>query len=91
MERLWEAERSNAAQQAKRPESAALDYSLNAPAGSVAAAPTTNGHSARIGHQTALTNGNGAVDEEEDDTPMICMICEDKATGLHYGIITCEG
>lgn len=22
---------------------------------------------------------------------MICMICEDKATGLHYGIITCEG
>ena len=92
MERLWEAERSNAAQQAKRPESAALDYSLNAPAGSVAATPTTNGHAARIGHQTALTNGNGvSVDEEEDDTPMICMICEDKATGLHYGIITCEG
>ena len=31
-----------------------------------------------------------AVDEEEDQ-PMICMICEDRATGLHYGIITCEG
>jgi len=30
-------------------------------------------------------------DPEEDDQPMICMICEDKATGLHYGIITCEG
>ncbi|XP_028967280.1 hormone receptor 4-like [Galendromus occidentalis] len=29
--------------------------------------------------------------DEEDDQPMICMICEDKATGLHYGIITCEG
>lgn len=28
---------------------------------------------------------------DEDDQPMICMICEDKATGLHYGIITCEG
>lgn len=28
---------------------------------------------------------------EEDEQPMICMICEDKATGLHYGIITCEG
>ena len=28
---------------------------------------------------------------EEDDQPMICYICEDKATGLHYGIITCEG
>lgn len=30
-------------------------------------------------------------EHEEDETPMICMICEDKATGLHYGIITCEG
>ncbi|XP_014286558.1 hormone receptor 4 isoform X2 [Halyomorpha halys] len=30
-------------------------------------------------------------DIEEEDQPMICMICEDKATGLHYGIITCEG
>ncbi|CAH0553535.1 unnamed protein product [Brassicogethes aeneus] len=28
---------------------------------------------------------------EEEEQPMICMICEDKATGLHYGIITCEG
>ncbi|XP_031334124.1 hormone receptor 4 isoform X2 [Photinus pyralis] len=28
---------------------------------------------------------------EDDEQPMICMICEDKATGLHYGIITCEG
>lgn len=31
----------------------------------------------------------GELDDE--DQPMICMICEDKATGLHYGIITCEG
>lgn len=30
-------------------------------------------------------------DAEDEDQPMICMICEDKATGLHYGIITCEG
>ncbi|XP_013785695.2 hormone receptor 4-like [Limulus polyphemus] len=30
-------------------------------------------------------------EEEERDQPMVCMICEDKATGLHYGIITCEG
>ncbi|KAJ8673015.1 hypothetical protein QAD02_004276 [Eretmocerus hayati] len=30
-------------------------------------------------------------EHDEDETPMICMICEDKATGLHYGIITCEG
>ena len=33
--------------------------------------------------------GNRILDE--DDQPMICMICDDKATGLHYGIITCEG
>ena len=30
-------------------------------------------------------------DQDEEEQPMICMICEDKATGLHYGIITCEG
>lgn len=30
-------------------------------------------------------------EQEEEEQPMICMICEDKATGLHYGIITCEG
>ncbi|XP_045465304.1 hormone receptor 4 isoform X3 [Harmonia axyridis] len=28
---------------------------------------------------------------EDEEQPMICMICDDKATGLHYGIITCEG
>ncbi|XP_006814372.1 nuclear receptor subfamily 6 group A member 1-like [Saccoglossus kowalevskii] len=28
---------------------------------------------------------------EEDDSLMYCSICQDKATGLHYGIITCEG
>ncbi|XP_042897151.1 hormone receptor 4 isoform X2 [Parasteatoda tepidariorum] len=31
------------------------------------------------------------VGDEEDDERMVCMICEDRATGLHYGIITCEG
>ncbi|XP_059479904.1 hormone receptor 4 isoform X2 [Neocloeon triangulifer] len=30
-------------------------------------------------------------DEADYEPPMVCMICEDKATGLHYGIITCEG
>lgn len=40
-----------------------------------------------------LRNGEPARQEEaeDDDQPMVCMICEDKATGLHYGIITCEG
>lgn len=31
------------------------------------------------------------LNPDEDDQPLVCMICEDKATGLHYGIITCEG
>lgn len=31
------------------------------------------------------------MNNDEDDQPLVCMICEDKATGLHYGIITCEG
>lgn len=35
-----------------------------------------------------IDSQQGGDDEEQ---PMICMICEDKATGLHYGIITCEG
>lgn len=34
---------------------------------------------------------SGAQEGDEEEQPMICMICEDKATGLHYGIITCEG
>lgn len=34
---------------------------------------------------------SGVEVAEEEEQPMICMICEDKATGLHYGIITCEG
>lgn len=40
-----------------------------------------------------LRNGEPTRQEEADDEdqPMVCMICEDKATGLHYGIITCEG
>lgn len=38
----------------------------------------------------APSTSKGANDEEEEH-PMICMICDDKATGLHYGIITCEG
>ena len=29
--------------------------------------------------------------DQEDEEPLLCNICEDRATGLHYGIITCEG
>ena len=53
---------------------------------------TINGGGGLAGRPSV--NGNGDVnrmEEDDEDTPMICMICEDKATGLHYGIITCEG
>ncbi|XP_022242285.1 ecdysone receptor-like isoform X2 [Limulus polyphemus] len=40
---------------------------------------------------TPSTSRGPEVEEEETEQPMVCMICEDKATGLHYGIITCEG
>ncbi|XP_013788321.2 hormone receptor 4-like [Limulus polyphemus] len=40
---------------------------------------------------TPSTSRSLGGEEEEEDQPMVCMICEDKATGLHYGIITCEG
>ncbi|KAF5294297.1 hypothetical protein FQA39_LY13441 [Lamprigera yunnana] len=40
---------------------------------------------------TGYTTETTVETMEDDEQPMICMICEDKATGLHYGIITCEG
>ena len=38
-------------------------------------------------------NSGGKVNEEESQETevIICQICDDKATGLHYGIVTCEG
>ena len=40
------------------------------------------------GHSNAVLRPNL---EQEDEEPLLCNICEDRATGLHYGIITCEG
>ena len=40
---------------------------------------------------TSLGRATMDLNPEDDEEPLICMICEDKATGLHYGIITCEG
>ncbi|XP_054157039.1 nuclear hormone receptor family member nhr-91-like [Oppia nitens] len=38
-----------------------------------------------------VSNNNNNNNNCDSNQPMICMICEDRATGLHYGIITCEG
>lgn len=51
---------------------------------------TTNGSMTNIMGTNGATNGH-AADDDDYEQPMICMICEDRATGLHYGIITCEG
>lgn len=40
---------------------------------------------------TFISQNEQEVPPEDDEQPLVCMICEDKATGLHYGIITCEG
>nr|WAT94106.1 HR4X1 [Henosepilachna vigintioctopunctata] len=45
----------------------------------------------KFGLNESSSSSEMQMSTEEEDQPMICMICEDKATGLHYGIITCEG
>jgi hypothetical protein len=51
----------------------------------------------RPSRQTTNDNNHSVVVATQElqncdsNAPMICMICEDRATGLHYGIITCEG
>ncbi|XP_033731929.1 uncharacterized protein LOC117321577 [Pecten maximus] len=32
-----------------------------------------------------------ACPNDEQEEQLVCAICNDRATGLHYGIITCEG
>ncbi|XP_059151801.1 hormone receptor 4-like [Physella acuta] len=54
------------------------------------------GHLAENPHNMKPREGGMCMDhiksEESDaEETLICAICDDKATGLHYGIITCEG
>ncbi|XP_027207779.1 hormone receptor 4 isoform X6 [Penaeus vannamei] len=81
MERLWAGDRSQLPQ--TQPDSpAAMNLSTVGMWGS-----RTNG----VEGATSAPAQPAPVEEDEEDQPMICMICEDRATGLHYGIITCEG
>lgn len=64
---------------------------LSAAAGSVTGGSPIPGASSLALQRPELRAYAPEAEREEDEQPMICMICEDKATGLHYGIITCEG
>jgi hypothetical protein len=53
---------------------------------------TTSSASAMSGVVSAMEVMSGhASTNSTSGQAMVCMICEDRATGLHYGIITCEG
>ncbi|XP_066985760.1 hormone receptor 4 isoform X4 [Macrobrachium rosenbergii] len=81
MERLWAGDRSQLPQ--TQPDSqAALNLTTVGMWGARA-----NGMDTGVSVPAQPTQ----TEDDEDDQPMICMICEDRATGLHYGIITCEG
>ncbi|KAK7095296.1 hypothetical protein V1264_006725 [Littorina saxatilis] len=60
----------------------------------------TNGKFAYSGHLVENPHNKGRLspssaepmqEDSDGEEPMVCAICSDKATGLHYGIITCEG
>ncbi|KAK6195678.1 hypothetical protein SNE40_001057 [Patella caerulea] len=56
---------------------------------------TYNGHLLDNPHNRPENIHNNNLERKdansESETTMICAICQDRATGLHYGIITCEG
>ncbi|XP_070532313.1 nuclear receptor subfamily 6 group A member 1-like [Ptychodera flava] len=68
------------------------------PHGHFHSAPVTpakgNGNAKRsdsVGSGLDSQGHSEASNSEEDESLMYCSICDDRATGLHYGIITCEG
>ncbi|CAG0903254.1 unnamed protein product [Darwinula stevensoni] len=103
MERLWAGDKSQVSQPSQSPAQPGPDSQvLNLSMQQWCSGTGNNGTGAPIMspgpptfQQTPSlkggTGGPGGDEEEEDEQPMVCMICEDKATGLHYGIITCEG
>lgn len=84
MERLWAGDLSQLPVAATH-QMHALNLTANTGAGWPMAA--SNGD-----NKPAPVNTYHQMEEaDEQDQPMVCMICDDRATGLHYGIITCEG
>ncbi|CAG0922501.1 unnamed protein product [Notodromas monacha] len=88
MERLWAGDKSQLPPQAQSGmDSGALNLSVQ----HWSPQDGTTGHESFHPASRVPSHEIGAHEEEDDEQPMVCMICEDKATGLHYGIITCEG
>ncbi|XP_076028781.1 uncharacterized protein LOC143017784 isoform X3 [Oratosquilla oratoria] len=91
MERLWAGERTQLPQ--TQPDSQGCGFGVS-PVQSMWGnrnGDTTSSGPAATTTTTTTSSYSHTGGEEEDEQPMICMICEDRATGLHYGIITCEG
>lgn len=85
MERLWAGDLSQLPA-ATTHQMHALNLTANT-AGAGWPIATSNGD-----NKPAPVNTYHQMEEpDEQDQPMVCMICDDRATGLHYGIITCEG
>ncbi|XP_050420138.1 hormone receptor 4 isoform X1 [Adelges cooleyi] len=86
MERLWAGDLSQLPVAATQ-QMHALNLTANTAAG-WPAAPSNAGADSK---PSAVNPYHQLEEADEQDQPMVCMICDDRATGLHYGIITCEG
>lgn len=85
MERLWAGDLSQLPV-ATTHQMHALNLTANTAAGWPMAGPNGDNKQAPVN-----TYHHPMEESDEQDQPMVCMICDDRATGLHYGIITCEG
>lgn len=81
LEQLIQLQQLLAAQQLLFSQSAAICLDLRTSAPSISATPV----------KQHISQEQEQEQEQEEQQQRICMICEDRATGLHYGIITCEG
>ncbi|KAH3797225.1 uncharacterized protein LOC127837953 isoform X2 [Dreissena polymorpha] len=52
---------------------------------------SSHSSSYRSDSDSVYGKGSAATLTYDNKYPMVCGICNDRATGLHYGIITCEG
>ena len=53
--------------------------------------PSESAHARVTSNDGKSYKRNGEGEEATENEVIICEICDDKATGLHYGIVTCEG